>query len=151
MDTTVTTIKQILVIEDNYADAQMIREVFGDLAHVQWHFVRSVVEARDFIANHPPYHLSPKPDLIILDISLPLSPGYLFIPEIKTNPDFRSTRVVVFTASESPRDRAMCAELGADAYIIKPIALADWANAVRSAIQDVVPEASPAARATPHG
>jgi CheY-like chemotaxis protein len=134
--TTQTYTKQILVVEDNFGDAQLIREVFGDLPHVQWHFVQNLIQARDFLRHLPPYHLSPRPDLILLDLKLPIFPGYTLIPQIKNDPALRDIRVVVFTSSRADRDRGLCSQFGADAYIVKPIALHDWAAALKQAISD---------------
>jgi CheY-like chemotaxis protein len=133
MTTNVQT-KQILVVEDNFADAQLIREVFGDLSHVQWHFVENVVHARDFLRQLPPYHLSPRPDLILIDLKLPIFPGYTLIPQIKSNPALRDIKVVVFTSSRVDKDRAMCAQFGADAFVVKPIGLGDWSAALKRVI-----------------
>jgi chemotaxis family two-component system response regulator Rcp1 len=129
-----TLTKQILVVEDNFADAQLIREVFGDLPQVQWHFVENLVHARDFLRHLPPYHLSPRPDLILLDLKLPIFPGYTLIPQIKSDPALRDIKVIVFTTSQADKDRAMCEKFGADGYVIKPMALRDWSAALKSAI-----------------
>ena len=129
-----TMIKQILVVEDNFGDAQLIREVFGDLPHVQWHFVENLVQARDFLRHLAPYHLAPRPDIILLDLKLPIFPGYALIPQIKSDPSLRDIRVVVFTSSKADRDRAICTQFGADAYVVKPIALNEWSVALRNAI-----------------
>jgi CheY-like chemotaxis protein len=132
--TTTTLTKQILVVEDSFGDAQLIREVFGDLPGVQWNFVENIVQARDFLRHLPPYHLSPRPDIILLDLKLPIFPGYNLIPQIKSDPALRDIKVIVFTSSKTDKDRAVCALFGADAYVIKPIALHDWTAALKSAI-----------------
>jgi CheY-like chemotaxis protein len=129
-----TITKQILVVEDNFGDAQLIREVFGDLPNVQWHFVENLVHARDFLRHLPPYHLSPKPDLILLDLRLPIFPGYSIIPQIKADPELRDIKVIVFTSSQSEKDRTMCAKMGADGYVVKPMSLREWSAALKSAI-----------------
>lgn len=126
--------RQILVVEDNFGDAQLIREVFGELPNVEWHFVENLVHARDFLRHLPPYHLSPKPDLILLDLKLPIFPGYTLIPQIKNDPALRDIRVVVFSSSASEHDKDMCSKSGADAYIVKPQNLYTWSAALRDVI-----------------
>lgn len=133
MNTNILT-KQILVVEDNFGDAQLIRDVFGDFPNVQWHFVENLMHARDFLRHLPPYHLSPRPDIILLDLNLPTVPGYTIIPRIKSDPALRDIKVVIFTSSQADKDRDICVKFGVDAYIVKPIALGDWSAALKCAI-----------------
>ncbi len=127
--------RTILVIEDNPGDVNLIREVFGDLPLVQWHFVQTMAHARDFIYHHAPYHVAPRPDLIILDLHVPACPGFSLIPAVRSDPALRLMRIVVFTASQSDRDRSLCMQLGADAYIVKPRTLQEWSATLAQAIQ----------------
>jgi CheY-like chemotaxis protein len=129
------TTKNILVVEDNLGDATLIREVFGELPLVQWYFVQNMVHARDFIYHHAPFHATPQPDLIILDLHLPICPGFSLIPAVRSDPAMRGTRIVVFTSSLSERDRSVCMQLGADDYIVKPRTLQEWSATLAKAIQ----------------
>jgi CheY-like chemotaxis protein len=132
--TTHVTTKNILVVEDNLGDVHLIREVFSDLPLVQWHFVQNMTYARDFIHQRAPFHEAPRPDLILLDLHLPICPGFSLIPAVKSDPALRHIKIVVFTSSHSERDRDMCAQLGADEYIVKPNTLPEWTKALAKAI-----------------
>jgi chemotaxis family two-component system response regulator Rcp1 len=122
--------KRILVVEDNFGDRMLINEVFGHLPTVRWHYVTTILQAGDFLQQLKPFQASPRPDMVLLDLSLPIFPGYSLIQSIKSDPRFCSIRVVVFTSSESFADRTYCTALGADDYIIKPIDHDEWRAAL---------------------
>ncbi len=64
-----------------------------------------------------------RPDLILLDISMPGMDGYETIIELKRNPLTRDIPVIFLTARQSPEDELHGFELGAADYITKPISL----------------------------
>jgi CheY-like chemotaxis protein len=130
-----TATKQILIIEDNPGDAQLIREVFGEISNVLWHFAENVVQARDFIHRRHPHQGAPRPDLIILDLNLPIFRGQSLISELKADPRFCAIRIVVLTSSPDRQDRDLCLRLGADDFVIKPRTLPDWTAAMRRILQ----------------
>jgi CheY-like chemotaxis protein len=128
-------VKQVLVVEDNPGDIQLIHEVAEPRSRACWHIVPNIIQACAFIERRPPYKDAPTPDLVILDLKLPASPGHSFIATVKSNSDLRDCAVVVFTSSQAARDRSICAEMGADAYIVKPTSLAAWTEALLSTLQ----------------
>jgi DNA-binding response OmpR family regulator len=67
-----------------------------------------------------------KPDLIILDLNTPRVDGRAFLARYEGN----ATPVVVFTSSESSRDRDAALELGAQDYVVKPIDLNQFTDTV---------------------
>jgi CheY-like chemotaxis protein len=132
---TETSVKHVLVVEDNPGDCMLIQEVFGKLTNVLWHFVPNVIQARDFLSHKAPYQFSPRPDVVLLDLHFPIFPGYSLIPAIRSNPELRPIKIVVFTSSQSEKDRKLCADMGADEYIVKPLTLNDWSAALTNAIR----------------
>lgn len=65
--------------------------------------------------------LSPKPDLIILDVLMPRMDGYEVCAEIRRNKKFNNTPIIFLTAKGSEIDEIHGLSLGADDYIQKPI------------------------------
>ena len=61
-----------------------------------------------------------KPDLVLLDIMLPVMDGFELCKLIKDNPDTSHIPVIMLTAKKSSQDVARGMEVGADAYITKP-------------------------------
>lgn len=63
-----------------------------------------------------------RPDLVLLDIMLPLKNGFEVCQRIRENPDWRNTRIVMLTAKGREVEIAKGLALGADVYITKPFA-----------------------------
>ena len=61
------------------------------------------------------------PDLILLDIMMPVLSGYDVLKKIKENPQLHDIPIVFLTAKSSVEDEKMGLELGASDYITKPI------------------------------
>jgi CheY-like chemotaxis protein len=70
-------------------------------------------EALDFVAQNPP-------DLILLDLRLPLVSGYEVCQRIKADEKLKKIPVILFTASATRDLSEKAKELGADDYLIKP-------------------------------
>lgn len=62
-----------------------------------------------------------KPDLILLDIQLPVLDGYAVAKELKKNKDTSDIPIVAVTSYAMPGDREKAIESGCDGYIEKPI------------------------------
>ncbi|MGY5862415.1 MAG: response regulator [Candidatus Thorarchaeota archaeon] len=61
-----------------------------------------------------------KPDLILLDIVLPRKDGFAVCEELKSDPNFKDVRILMFTAKGLNQDIERGRQAGADEYIVKP-------------------------------
>jgi CheY-like chemotaxis protein len=61
------------------------------------------------------------PELILLDLNMPLKNGRETLEYIKADTDLSSIPVVMFSTSENPRDKEFCKNRGAATYIKKPV------------------------------
>jgi two-component system cell cycle response regulator len=61
-----------------------------------------------------------KPDLIILDITMPVMDGVTMLGKLKENPDLKEIPVIMLTAESSIGNVATAARLGAKDYLVKP-------------------------------
>ena len=64
-----------------------------------------------------------EPDLILMDLALPVLDGYEATRLLKTNPDLAATPIVAVTAHARAIDREHAMEAGCDAYIAKPYSI----------------------------
>ena len=62
-----------------------------------------------------------KYDLIITDINMPIMDGLKLVKRIRTDPQHKDTPIVIITTEGSQEDRQRALQLGANAYITKPI------------------------------
>ena len=65
--------------------------------------------------------LSETPDLILMDLSLPIMDGWEATSTIKANPETKDIPIIVLTAHAMAGDREKALEAGADEYDTKPI------------------------------
>ncbi|MBL8539679.1 MAG: response regulator [Burkholderiales bacterium] len=77
-----------------------------------------------------------RPDLILLDIMLPLKSGYEVCQKIRENPEVSAMKVVMITAKGRDIEVAKGLALGADAYITKPFSTQDLLEQVKRLLSE---------------
>jgi CheY-like chemotaxis protein len=122
----------ILVVDDDPGDQMLIRETFaGHGPGPELLMVQDGRQALDFLRRQGPYADVPRPDLILLDLSLPGYDGTTVLREIKADPALRSIPVVIFSTSTRAEDITGTYDLHANAYIAKPVDLDDFTAVVQ--------------------
>lgn len=71
------------------------------------------------------------PDLMILDVMLPLRNGFEVLKAVRSDERLSSLPVLMLTAKAQPHDRALAEEIGVDAYVIKPFSNREVVEQVR--------------------
>ncbi len=64
--------------------------------------------------------LAEKPDLIVLDITMPVMDGVTMLGKLKENPEIKSIPVIMLTAESGRENVAYIAKLGVRDYLVKP-------------------------------
>ena len=75
---------------------------------------------------------SAQPDLILMDIQMPVMDGLEAIKQIRLDPQFVDTPIIALTALAMAGDREKCIAAGANEYITKPIKLKDLSQTIQS-------------------
>ncbi len=125
---------QILVVDDDDADALMIEEALA--AADAPATVNRVVDGRhalDFLRRSGDYADAPRPDLILLDLNMPRMGGREVLAEVKTDEALMTIPVVVLTTSAAADDIVSSYQHRANAYVTKPIDL----DAFEAAVQEI--------------
>jgi CheY-like chemotaxis protein len=124
---------EILLVEDNAADARLAMEVFkeGKIRN-NLHRVEDGVEAMEFLRKEGKYAKMPLPDLILLDLNLPRKSGLEVLEELKQDSNLKRIPVVVLTVSKAEEDIIKSYNLYANCFIIKPIDLHQFIMVVKS-------------------
>jgi len=122
---------EILLVDDNPADAVLVREALGDDTHRTR--LTSVTDGEQALTYLREHAKSPnRPELIILDLNLPRKDGRAVLADVRSDTDLRRIAIVVFSASQSRIDIVKTYELGANCYVCKPGNLHEYLEAVRS-------------------
>jgi two-component system, cell cycle response regulator DivK len=104
--------KCILVVEDQEDNRQILRDLLGSVGY-------DMVEAGDGLAALAAVKAR-RPDLILMDIQLPLLDGYEATRRIKADPDLKDIPIIVVTSYALSGDEAKARAAGCDAYVTKP-------------------------------
>jgi two-component system, chemotaxis family, response regulator Rcp1 len=124
---------EVLLVDDNPADIDLTSEVLAkNKGHFHLNSVCDGVEAISFLRREGKYVAAARPDLIVLDLNLPLKDGRQVLGEVKSDPELARIPVVVFTTSEAGSDVNRSYELGANCYLRKPGNLPDFVALVNS-------------------
>lgn len=75
------------------------------------------------------------PDLILLDIMLPVVDGFEVCQRVRENPDWNDIRIVLVTALGNEANVTKGLDLGADAYVTKPFSNADLVAKVKELLE----------------
>jgi CheY-like chemotaxis protein len=113
---------QILLVEDNPADIYLTREALKESdVEVELSVVEDGMKATDFLLKRAAYHSAETPDVILLDLKLPIKDGLELLEEIRHNPLLKRIPVVVLTSSDHEKDISRTFSLDATCYMTKPI------------------------------
>ena len=124
---------EILLVEDNSADARLVIEVFKDFKiNNEIYHAKDGVEAIDFLYKNGKYNNMPKPDIILLDLNLPKKDGREVLKEIKKDHELKSIPVVILTTSNSEEDVKKTYSDHANCYITKPVDFEPFVNVLKS-------------------
>lgn len=119
---------QILLVEDDDDHAELTTVALE--AHDPRHRVtraRDGREALDRLFGRGAHAGAPRPDLVLLDLNLPLVPGLDVLAAVKADLDLRALPVVVLTTSDAETDRVRAGRDHANSYLVKPVDFATFA------------------------
>jgi len=124
---------EILIVEDNPGDVRLMQEAMRDSKVLnQIHVIEDGVAAMAYLHRDGEYADAPCPDLILLDLNLPMKDGREVLEEIKEDTELRRIPVVILTTSGAEDDILRTYNHYANCYITKPIDLQQFIKVVRA-------------------
>ena len=124
---------EILLVEDNPADARLTREVFeGGRLSTHINVVSDGEQALAFLRREGIYESAPRPKLVLLDLNLPRKDGREVLEELKSDRFLCRIPVIVLTTSAAESDIMRSYDLQANCFITKPLDLDEYFAVVRS-------------------
>jgi CheY-like chemotaxis protein len=126
-------LRPILLAEDNANDIELILTALeaAKLAN-EVIVTRDGQQTMDYLYRRGQYagrNVTP-PALVLLDLKMPRVDGREVLRQIRADPDLRVVPVVVLTSSKEESDLLQTYQLGANAYVVKPVAFDDFLSAV---------------------
>jgi CheY-like chemotaxis protein len=139
---------EILQIEDTPTDILLTAEALKTCGiPISIRVVMNGRDALSFLKHQDAYTEAPRPDLVLLDFSLPGLDGDAVLLFIKQDPELRTIPVVVFSSMDSDECRQKAYQLSANSYVVKPTNLDAFRETVQSMVTYWLRTVSPAAKA----
>lgn len=111
----------ILLVEDNNEDAFLIREALEEQQFLnEFYHVVNGLEAIKFLKKETPYEKVKGPDLILMDINMPLMDGHEALQRIKSMEAFKQIPILMLTTSSRKQDILKAYKEQSSSYIVKP-------------------------------
>ncbi len=124
---------EILLVEDSASDVLITRAAFERArVIVNLHHVENGAECMAFLRKERQYSQVPTPDLILLDLNMPVMDGREVLAALVKDDKLNHLPVVVLTTSEDERDVLSMYKLRCSSYITKPVDLRQFIRVVQS-------------------
>jgi CheY-like chemotaxis protein len=129
---TETDLPQVLLVEDDQAQARLVHEMLRrNATAVTLTIVRDGEEALAFLRRQGTYSGAPRPALVLLDLNMPRMDGFAVLADVKRDPLLKRIPIVVLTSSSEPVDIQRSYDLGANCYLVKPHNLLQFMTAIQ--------------------
>ncbi len=128
----------IVLADDDLDDQELMKRGLKDCkVKVEINAVYNGLQLMDYLLKREAYkNISESPDLILLDLNMPLMDGFDVLKEIKRTPHLKKIPVYVITTSRSKDDKEEVIKLGAAGFYSKGSSSKD----IRKIMQDICQE-----------
>ncbi len=118
---------RVLVVDDDRALIELLIDSLRLLGHYE------VVVADDGDTGLAMYYKL-RPDCVVVDVRMPKLNGYYLVRALRGDPATAQTPIVMLSAMVQDRDKLVGLMSGADAYLIKPVKIAELIAAIEHAM-----------------
>jgi len=123
-------VKKIIIAEDDEEDVDLFKDVLKDLAvDVHLQVAANGVELIKMMEDAEVF-----PELIFLDLNMPLKNGMLCLEEIRLNQHWKSVKVIILSTSSHQDQIKAAYDKGADYYMVKLSNYNDFKNAIAACL-----------------
>jgi DNA-binding response OmpR family regulator len=129
---------RVLIVEDEQDIAGLIKHTLERGGEIEAQTVDSGDAALKAVTDRPP-------DLMILDLNLPVMGGLEVCRVLRSRPQTAKLPIIMLTARTGESDRVTGLDVGADDYVTKPFSLRELAARVRAVLRRGKPDTAPMA------
>ena len=124
--------RKVILVEDNLADVELVKISVRELENpVELIHVGDGQELLIFFKTAVLSEIA----VILLDLNMPRVSGIDVLKHMQLDPSLKKVPVVMFTTSNSKSDIMKCYELGAKAFVCKPLDIFEFNNSIRSIVE----------------
>lgn len=121
--------RSILIIEDNPDDGLLALRALKKLNHKNITLAETGSEALEHLYGDDNSEFQNIPDLILLDLNLPVIDGFTILKKIRNDNLTKKIPVIILTSSNEESDIEKSYDLGANSYIQKPVDFLEFEKA----------------------
>ena len=120
--------KKILVVDDNQDNRELVVKILKSMGYQ----MIEAIDGEDALKKA----FAEKPDLILMDISIPKINGYEVTRRLKSQADFKDTPIIALTAHAMKGDREKAIEAGCEGYISKPFNIHELPDQIKTYLKE---------------
>lgn len=123
---------EILLVDDDKGDIKLTKKALeNSQMKLNIHVTYNGVEALQFLRKEGPYAKASRPDLILLDLNMPVKDGRATLEEIKHDENLKDIPIVILTTSAEEEDIAKSYKAGCNCYVSKPVDMTEFAKILK--------------------
>lgn len=123
----------VLLVEDNEGDIVLTLEAFEESKiKTKISVVKNGKDALDFLNLRGEYSSVERPDLILLDLNIPIISGMEVLREIKQDTALKTIPVIVLTTSSNPKEIKSAYEYYTNSFVTKPLDMTEFLKTIIS-------------------
>lgn len=120
--------KKILIVDDNQDSRELVVKILKNRGYQ----LIEAIDGEDALEKA----MAERPDLILMDISIPKIDGYEVTRRLKSRKEFKYTPIIALTAHAMKGDREKAFEAGCEGYIAKPINIHELPDLIKSYLKE---------------
>lgn len=110
-----TRIKKFLLTDDDRDDREMFSEALASIApDIVYRWAEDGRQALQLLSSND------KPDILFLDINMPVMNGWELLHNLKKDNNYNDIPVIIYSTSSEQRDKEIAKDLGALCFVTKP-------------------------------
>jgi CheY-like chemotaxis protein len=117
--------RKFLLADDDADDANLFCEALAGIGStIECHTAENGLELFELLSRHDTY----KPDIIFLDINMPIMNGWDCLKKLKDSSNYKNIPIIMYSTSSAKKDIEMAYSLGALLFLKKPVDFRELSN-----------------------